>query len=209
MHSTSMCCDTHANGTPFFRAAVAGDVEAMKLMIPRGADLEWSPQAVDGGPRMGPSNAGKTALMLAMDGGKGVGMAGGPGDIREGAAPPFREVSNRDPLDAVRLLLEAGAKPDAVTDKGESALHLAARDGKLEFIRVLAAGGATLDLRNGEGQTALEIVERVPPREEGPTAGALAGMEQGAQPAEVAALLRELMQVGKQAQANLAGGRPQ
>ena len=31
MHSAAMCCDTKPNGTPFFRAAVASDVEAMKL----------------------------------------------------------------------------------------------------------------------------------------------------------------------------------
>ena len=91
MHSSSMCCDTHENGTPFFRAAVAADVEALKLLAAHGANLEWTPKAVDAGPRdtFGPKLAGKTPLMVAMNGGKGVGMAGGPGDIREGAEPPF------------------------------------------------------------------------------------------------------------------------
>ena len=104
MHSASMCCDTKANATPFYRAAVAADVEGMKLMIAKGADLEWSPPKAEKGPRdgFGPSNAGKTPLMVAMDGGKGVGMAGGPGDIREGAEAPFREKSNRNPLDAMQ-----------------------------------------------------------------------------------------------------------
>jgi ankyrin repeat protein len=211
MHSASMCCDTHANGTPFFRAAVAADVEAMKLLIAHGADLEWTPSAVDGGPRsdFGPSTVGLTPLMVAMNGGKGVGMAGGPGDIREGAEPPFREIANRKPLDAVQLLLEAGAKPDALSSKGESALHIAAREGKLDIVRALAAGGAMLDLPNAEGLTALQVVEKMPPRDAPPTAGALAGIEQGAQPAEVAALLRELMQPGAEAQANVAEGRSQ
>ncbi|HLF12210.1 MAG TPA: ankyrin repeat domain-containing protein [Gammaproteobacteria bacterium] len=211
MHSASMCCDTNANGTPFFRAAVAADVEGLKLLLAHGADLEWSPTAVENGPPAGPggSNAGKTPLMVAMNGGKGVGMAGGPGDIREGDEPPFREVANREPLDAVQLLLEAGAKPDALTPKGEAALHIAAREGKLDIIRALATGGATLDLPNGDGLTALEVVEKMPPREAAPIAGALAGIEQGAQPAEVAALLRELMQTGVQSHANLPGGRSQ
>jgi hypothetical protein len=204
MHSASMCCDTQANGTPFYRAAIAAEIETLKLMIAHGADLEWRPAAAEGGPRMGPGmgNVGKTALMVAMNGGKGVGMAGGPGDIREGAEPPFREIANRKPVDAVNLLLEAGADPNAVTPDGDSALHLAAWDGKLEIVRALAAGGADLNLKDGAGKTALEVVSAQAPRPPPPPAGALAGFEQGAQPAEVAALLRELMSGSVQARAS-------
>ena len=158
-----------------------------------------------GPPGGGP--AGKTPLMVAMDGGKGVGMAGGPGDIREGKDPPFREVSNRNPVDAVNLLLEAGANPNAVTPKGDSALHLAAFDGKLDIVRALAAGGADLHLKDAAGKTALEVVENQPPRPPPPNSGALAGIKQGAQPPEVAALLRELM--SGNVQANASEGRAQ
>jgi hypothetical protein len=131
--------------------------------------------------------------MVAMNGGKGVGMAGGPGDIREGTKPPFREEANREPADAVQLLLEAGVNPDAVTPDGDAALHLAAKAGKLDIIQLLADAGAKLDIENSDGETALAVVEKMPPREAPPLAGALAGFEQGAQPAEVAVLLRELM----------------
>jgi hypothetical protein len=204
LHSASMCCDTKGSGTPFYRAAIAADVEAMKLMIAHGADLEWSPKPTEagdqgGGGPPGGGNAGKTPLMVAMNGGKGVGMAGGPGDIREGSKPPFREVSNRDPVDAVKLLLEAGANPDAVTPAGDSALHHAAFDGKPEIVRALAAGGANLALKDGAGKTALEVVENQPARPPPPSAGAQVGFEQPAQPAEVAALLRELMNGSVQA----------
>ena len=95
-------------------------------------DLAWVPSSIKTGPRQPGNTGGKTALMVAMNGGKGVGMAGGPGDIREGIAPPFREVSNRNPVDAVTLLLEAGADPSAKTPDGDSALHLAALEGKLD-----------------------------------------------------------------------------
>ncbi len=210
MHSASMCCDTKGIGSPFYRAAVAADVEAMKLMIAHGADLEWSPKATEtdqpAGPRGG-ANIGKTPLMVAMNGGKGVGMAGGPGDIREGTKPPFREVSNREPVDAVKLLLEAGANPNALTPKGESALHLAATSGKLAIVRVLAEGGADLSLKNADGKTALQVVEKQEPRPAGPTAGAAADYEEYAQPVEVAALLRELMK--NQGQASVAEARGQ
>jgi ankyrin repeat protein len=208
MHSTSMCCDTHANGTPFYRAAIAADVETLKLMIAKGADLEWAPKAVEKGPRdgFGPNNTGKTPLMVAMDGGKGVGMAGGPGDIREGAVAPFREVSNRNPLDAMQVLIDAGANVNAKTPAGDSALHIAAFAGKIDVVRLLAKNGADLSLKDGAGLTALQVVEKQPPRPPPPTSGALAGEKQGAQPTEVAALLRELMHGGS-AQANLAEGR--
>jgi ankyrin repeat protein len=205
LHSASMCCDTKGAGTPFFRAAVAADVEGMKLMIAKGADLEWSPKQGDGPRPPGGGVVGRTPLMVAMNGGKGVGMAGGPGDIREGAKPPFREVSNRDPVDAVKLLLEAGANANAKTPDGDSALHWAAFDGKPDIVRALAAGGADLNLKDASGRTALQVVESQAPRPPPPTTGALVGTEQPAQPAEVAALLRELMRGG--AQANSSEGR--
>jgi len=208
MHSASMCCDTHANGTPFYRAAVAADVEALKLMIAKRADLEWAPPKLkEKGPRdpLGPSNAGKTPLMVAMDGGKGVGMAGGPGDIREGASAPFREVSNRNPLDAMQVLIDAGANINAKTPAGDSALHIAAFAGKIEVVRLLAKNGADLSLKDGAGKTALQVVENQPPRPPPPTSGALAGEKQGAQPTEVAAVLRDLMHGN--VQANAAEGK--
>lgn len=209
MHSTSMCCDTKENGTPFFRAAIAADVEALKLLAAHGANLEWKLKKADGGPGdtpgPGPKTAGKTPLMVALTGGKGVGMAGGPGDIREGTEPPFREVSNRNPADAVQALVKAGADVNAKSDEGDTALHLAAFDGKLDLVRALAAVGANLDAKDAAGLTALQVVEKQPARPPRVTVGAATDFDEHAQPKEVAALLRELKQGG--AQANLAGGR--
>ena len=208
MHSTSMCCDTKENGTPFFRAAIAADVEALKLLAAHGADLEWKLKKAEGGPDgggPGPKTAGKTPLMVALNGGKGVGMAGGPGDIREGTEPPFREVSNRNPADAVQALVKAGADVNAKSDEGDTALHLAAFDGKLSLVRALVAVGANLDAKDAAGLTALQVVEKQPARPPRVTVGAATDFDEHAQPKEVAALLRELKQGA--AQANLAGGR--
>jgi ankyrin repeat protein len=206
MHSTSMCCDPKANATPFYRAAVAADVEMLRLMLPFSPDFTWIPTSIKTGPRQPGDTGGKTALMVAMDGGKGVGMAGGPGDIREGTEPPWREISNRSPVDAVALLLEAGADPDAKTSAGDSALHLAAFAGKLAIVRALVEGGADLNLTDGAGKTALQVVSEQKPRPPPPTAGALVDSERPAQPADVAALLTELASARVQAN-NVAGGR--
>ncbi len=194
MHNASMCCDTKGSGTPFYRAAVAADVEAMALLIARGADLEWAPAPVEGMPPMPfGDNTGLTPLMVAINGGKGLLMAGGPGDIRESKIGIFREPGNRNPTDAVKLLLEAGANPNAVNPKGDTALHIAAHDGRLEVLRELVAGGADVTARNAAGQTALELVESMKPRVLDPIAEMIGIFDDGAQPADTAAFLRELI----------------
>lgn len=204
MHSTSMCCDTLESGTAFYRAAVAADVAALELLIVHGADVEWTPEEIEDGPRGANSNAGKSPLVVAMSGGRGVGMAGGPGDIREGEEPPFREAANRNPADAVRVLLEHGADPNRPTANDSSLLHDAARARDLDMIRVIAAAGATLDALNGQGLTALDVAEGR--RGEGGGGGGRGGFgafgggfgppggaDDRPSNEDVAALLRELM----------------
>jgi cytohesin len=201
-HSTSMCCDTVASGSPFFRAAIAADVEALKLLIEFGADVEWSPENIEDAPRGANGNVGKSALAVALNGGKGVGMAGGPGDIREGEDPPFREIANRNPVDAIAVLLDAGADPDRRSNNGSTLLHDAARGRNIEVIELLASHGAKLDAANDDGLTALDIAEGR--RAEGSEAGprgpgvppGLLGPEPDDRPTleQVAARLRELME---------------
>jgi ankyrin repeat protein len=192
MHSASMCCDAQGSGTPFYRAAIAADVESLKLMIAHGADLEWTPQPVEGAPpNPFGDNTGLTPLMVALNGGKGQLMDGGPGDIREGKIGVWREPGNREPAEAVRVLLEAGANPNAVSPKGDSALHIAAHDGRLGPIRELVAHGASVELKNKDGLTALELVEKMEPRVLSPLAEMIGLFDDGAQPEETAKFLRE------------------
>lgn len=228
MHSTSMCCDTRENGTPFYRAAVAADVEGLKLMIEHGADVEWTPAAPAGrggppAPDMGAPEGGRSPLVAAMNGGRGVGMAGGPGDIREGAElPPFREAIDREPANAVRVLLEGGADPNRATSGNSTLLHDAARARNLEIIRALAEHGAKLDALNGAGLTALDVAEGRRGegrggggggRGFGPPGGGFGppgGAAEGPTNEDVAALLRELMRAGgvEIVEHGVAGGGP-
>ena len=194
MHSASMCCDTKGSATPFYRAAIAADVDAMKLLIAAGADVETTPQPVEGAPPMPFGDyTGLTPLMAAINGGKGMLMAGGPGDIREKTIGIFREPGNRNPANAVKLLLEAGANPNALSSKGDTALHIAAHDGRLESIRELIAAGADTTIRNSAKLTALELVETMKPRTLNLIAEMVGLFDDGAQPKETATFLRDVI----------------
>jgi len=192
MHNASMCCDTKANSTAFFRSAIAADVEGMKLMLAHGADPAWSPQeAVIDPTDLNPvpkGNVGKTALMMAINGGKGVGVSGGPNDLRYGP-PEFRESGNRNTLDAVNVLLAAGADPNAADPNKETALHYAAKALHPGIVRALVAHGAKLDAQDKDGLTPLQAVEKIEPPKPNP---GFYVPETLMQPVEMAALLREL-----------------
>ncbi len=167
MHSAEMCCDTYNNGTAFYRAAVAADVEALKLLIAQGIDVNWMPEEIEG---LGMSvagmgantHAGTPVLIAAINGGKGVRLSAGPGYEREGP-PPYREPSNREPADAVQLLLDAGADPDSAMPEDKAfALHEAVRTRNLDTIGALIDAGATLDSKDEDGLTALHVAEALP-----------------------------------------------
>lgn len=205
LHSTSLCCGPFVTATPFYRAAIASDVAVLELMIARGADLAWGPSRLDApgadgsfGTNTGANEyAGWPPLRVAMRGGRGAPLANGPGVQQRDGPPPFREPGDRRPLDAVKVLLAAGANPDGVGPDGSTALHEAAQAGQAEMIRALVDAGASLERRNKDGLTALDIAERA--EREG--AGASKTEPRDAQNpsvgvdssrAEVVALLRQL-----------------
>jgi len=60
--------------------------------------------------------------------------------------------------DVVRLLVERGCPPDArASDRGYTALHLAANNGNLELIEFLLQAGADRSLKTGSGETAHDL----------------------------------------------------
>jgi ankyrin repeat protein len=173
LHSTSMPNSDRFDNTPFYRAAITADVETLKYLAAHGANLEQTPAVAAagaaapddaddavGGRGRGNPNAGRTPLMASMNGGRGPGMTGGPGLIREGnAALPYREPGSRKPVDAFVALLDAGANPNAKAPDGNTMVHLAAQALNLDMIRALAAHGAKLDAPNKDGLSALDVAE--------------------------------------------------
>jgi len=213
-HSSSMPNSDRFDNTPFYRAAITADVEALKVLIAHGADLEQTPAPppAPAGPappaagrgRGGNPNAGKTPAMVAMTGGRGPQMTGGPGYIRSGAVP-YREPGSRKPEDAFVLLIKSGANPNAKAADGSTLLHQAAQAGNLTMIRALADAKVDFSQTNRDGLTALDVAEGKQPA--GAPAGRAArggpppaggggrgrGGRGGTSRQEVAKLLRELM----------------
>jgi ankyrin repeat protein len=62
-----------------------------------------------------------------------------------------------DVVEAVRLLLEAGADINQTNEAGDTALHGAAGTGAPSVIQLLADHGAILDVKNKAGQTPLAL----------------------------------------------------
>lgn len=204
LHSATLCCGEEVNASPFFRAAAASDVEALTLMLAHGAQVEWTPTAVKregregggGGGGRGNGNVGKTPIMVAMTGGRGAAFAAGPGFERLGA-PPFREPSNREPLDAVKVLLAAGADPNVKAPDGSTPLHQAVTAKQVPIIRALVEAGAKLDAVNKDNLTPLQLAEKPdPPPPPGNNTDARVWRPRRDTREDVVAALRELMRLG-------------
>jgi hypothetical protein len=199
LHSTTLCCSPEINATPFYRAAIASDVAALKLMIAKGAKVEWSPTEIkkekpEGG--RGNPNVGKTPLMVAMVGGRGAPFAAGPGFDRLDA-PPFREAADRSPADAVQALLAAGADPNVKAPDGSTPLHQAVAARQVAIIRALVAAGAKLDAVNQDNLTPLQVAEKPePPPPPGNNTDARAWKPARDSREDVIAELRQLMGLG-------------
>ena len=113
--------------TPFLRAALAGDVTVMQLLVDQGAD-----------PNI-PTFEGTTPLMAAA----GVNWV---------VSQTFDE-GPEHLLAAVKLAHALGNDVNAVNSMGLSAIHGAANRGSDDIIRYLAQQGALLDVPDKEGRT--------------------------------------------------------
>ncbi len=201
LHSTTLCCGEEINSSPFYRAAVAADVEVLKLMVAKGAKIDWTPGEVKkegrgGGGRGMNGNVGKPPTMVALTGGRGAGFAAGPGFDRLGP-PPFREESNREPLEAVKVLLAAGADANAKSPDGATLLHQAVTARQVPIIRALVAAGAKLDATNKDNMTPLQLAEKPePPPPPGNNTDSRTYRAKRDTREDVIAALRELMKLG-------------
>jgi ankyrin repeat protein len=121
--------------TPFLRAALSGDVPAMRLLLDKGADPNIA------------TASGTTALMAAA----GVNWAVGQ----------TYTISKAALMEAVELCLEKGADANAKNSMGLTAVMGAANRGSDDILEFLVKKGAALDAKDKEGRTPLAWAEGV------------------------------------------------
>ncbi|MGH9349534.1 MAG: ankyrin repeat domain-containing protein [Vicinamibacterales bacterium] len=159
--------------TPFWRAAYASDVDAMRLLVKYGADPHIPTMRPAGRPI-----AGDQARDVQDVSGKAPVPVGGPGvppllaasgvGYGEGFAANNHRYAPTGFLPAIKYLVEeVGADVNAVDHEGNSAIHLAASRGDTESILYLVSKGASVLGVNREGNTTADMangpVQRIQP----------------------------------------------
>ena len=132
---------TLAGATPFWLAAAAGDVNAMRILVEKGAD-----------PLLG-TEENVTPLMAAAGLGRRV----------NGHMDRTAE-EEKNALEAVKLAVELGADIHASTETGLTALHGAAYTGANTIVQFLVESGAKIAAQDKFGQTPLSIAQRNMPQ---------------------------------------------
>jgi len=121
-----------AGTTPLLRAAKAGDVPVVKLLLEKGAN----------------------ARATTRNGVNGIMMAANVGTREEDMTG--RNKTQREAVDTIALLLEAGANVNAGDTQGRTAAHGAALWGLTDVVRFLHQSGAAFDVKDKRGFTALD-----------------------------------------------------
>ena len=118
--------------TALLRAAKAGDVAAMKVLLAGKADVNL------------PTRAGISPLMAAA----------GMGTKEEDATGRFK--TEEDAIAAIQLCLDAGANINAANGQGQTALHASAQMGLDKVVAFLASKGANVNAKDQRGFTPLD-----------------------------------------------------
>jgi ankyrin repeat protein len=149
--------------TPFWRAAYAADIEAMKMLVAAGADPAVStmkPLSRRFQPEGGASAVDRSGLPPVPVGGPNVTplqAAAGVG-YGFGFAANSHHYAETGMLPAVKYLVEeTGADVNAVDADGNTAVHHAAARGDNDMILYLVSKGAVVTKVNRTGQTTVDM----------------------------------------------------
>jgi len=159
--------------TPFWRAAYASDVAAMRLLIEHGADPNIPTMKGAGRPRTADVDrevqdvSAKPPVPVGGPGVPPLVAAAGTG-YGEGFAANSHRFAPTGMLAAVKFLIEeVGVDVNATDHEGNTALHNAAARGDVEMIQYLVSKGANVKAVNREGKTTADMangpVQRIQP----------------------------------------------
>ena len=166
-----------SGATPFWRAAYASDIAAMKLLVAAGADPDMpstKPAENDrfrqGGTRSGDESKDHSGLQPIPTAGPDIPplLAAAGAGYGEGFAANAHRFAPTGMLAAVKYLVEElHADVNARDAAGNTALHNAAARGDNEMISYLVSKGADVKLVNRIGQTTVDMangpVQRIQP----------------------------------------------
>jgi ankyrin repeat protein len=119
--------------TPLLRAAKAGDVPVIKMLLDKGAN-----------PRVVTSRGNVNAIMMAAN------VSAREEDMTG------RNKTQKEAIESIRLLLAAGTDVNGADTQGRTAAHGAALWGMTDVVRFLHENGAKLDIQDKRGYTALD-----------------------------------------------------
>ena len=119
--------------TPLMRAARGADLASMKLLLDHGALVDL------------PNINNVTPLLAAAGAGRGMTTING------------HVVSEKETVETIRVLTDAGANVNTVPKSGETALHTASLRGWNELVKVLVTDGAQLDAPARTGLTPIDF----------------------------------------------------
>jgi ankyrin len=122
-----------AGTTPLLRAAKAGDVPVIRMLLEKGAN-----------PRAVTARGNVNAIMMAAN------VSAREEDMTG------RNKTQKEAIESIRLLLAAGTDINGVDTQGRTAAHGAALWGWTDVVRFLHDNGAKLDVKDKRGLTALD-----------------------------------------------------
>jgi ankyrin repeat protein len=138
--------------TPFWRAAYANDVDAMRILVARGAD----PNIPLAAGRRQPGGANAAAMPVGAPGGSALHAATGMGYLQSYAGNGHR-IHPAGWMRGVKYLVEElGADVNARDNEGNTPAHYAAARGDNEMLVYLVSKGADVTAVNRRGQTTID-----------------------------------------------------